>query len=227
MSYTDKATVQKYAGLTIDSSLDSFILSLIAGVENYIDRYCGGRYFNKRWFEDDDVDATFYYNGNEQTRIAIDDLRTLTSLTVDGTVLAVDVDFFLYPANAVAEGVPYEWIELSQPETRLNVNSRVDQTSPYIFEKGQKNVVVVGKFGYSATVPDEIITVANQLVLGYIKENIGDNDLKEVTAESLGEYSASYAKIKDVANRLGVNNVLNQLVKQGITVERDPNIKVS
>ena len=227
MSYIDEAQIEKYLGLNIDSGLESFIATLISGVETYIEKYCGGQHFVKRWFEDSDSEKTFRYDGNDDTKIAIDDLRELTSLTVDDVALTEDEDFHLYPLNASALGMPYEWIELIQPETRLlNVNSRLSSSPPYIFDKGQKTIVVVGKFGFSTTVPDDIKLAALKLVGGIIKENVGDSDLREVTQESLGDYSASYAKIKDVANRLGVNNILDGYVKDGILI-KDGIVKIS
>lgn len=227
MSYINEDEIEKYLGLNIDSGLSSFLATLISGVETYIEKYCGGKHFAKRWFEDDDEDKTLRYDGNDDTKIAIDDLRELTSLTVDDEALTEDEDFHLYPLNASEFDMPYEWIELIQPETRLlNVNSRLSSAPPYIFDKGQRTIVIVGKFGFSATVPDDIKLVALKLVGGVIKENVGDTDLKEVTQESIAEYSASYAKIKEVANRLGVNDILNGYVKKGISIT-DGNIKVS
>ena len=227
MSYIDKAKIEKYMGLTIDSGLDAFIASLISGAEKYIDKYCGGRHFAKRWFEDADDDRTFRYDGNDNTKIAIDDLRELTSLTVDDIELTEDKDFHLYPLNADEYDMPFEWIELIQPETRLlNVNSRLSSAPPYIFDKGQRTIVIVGKFGFSTSVPEDIELAALKIVGGIIKENVGDADLREVTQESLGDYSASYAKIKDTANRLGVDEFLRGYVKDGIPMI-ESNIKIS
>ena len=220
MSYIDKAQIEKYMGLTIDSGLDGFMTTLISAVENYIERSCGGRHFAKRWFEDNDSEKTFRYDGNDNTKILIDDLRELISLTVDDEALTEDEDFHLYPLNASEFDMPYEWIELIQPETRLlNVNSRLSSSPPYIFDKGQKTIVIVGKFGFSTTVPDDIKLAALKIISGIIKENVGDSDLREVTQESLGDYSASYAKIKDMANRLGINDILIGYVKKGIPVK--------
>ena len=126
--------------------------------------------------------------------------------------LTEDEDFLLYPLNEL----PTEWIELIQPETRLNSNSRVAATSTYIFDKGQANVTVIGKFGYSATPPDDIKLAAMKLVGGVIKENVGDIDVKEISAENLGEYGVNYVKIKEMADRLGVNDILNNYVRKPI-----------
>ena len=206
MPYITEVEVEKYLAININPALASFITTLIGAVTNYIEKY------TDRVFEapSPDDDETKYYDGNDTTKLQIDDLRTLTSLTVDDVALTEDTDFLLYPLNED----PKEWIELIQPETRINTNSRLDSTSPYVFDKGQATISIVGKFGYSATPPDDIKLVAMKLVGGIIKENVGDTDTKELTQETIGDYSASYAKIKEMAFSLGVNTILNQYIRE-------------
>ena len=217
MAYISKTDVQNYSGITISTTLNSFITGLISTAEDYIERYCGNikeTGIMKRFFEDDDTEKTFYYDGNNATKISIDDLREITSLTVNfgtggATSLTEDDDYILYPINADNYSEPFTQIQLIQPSTRLNLNSRLVSSAPYIFDEGQKVVAVVGKFGFSTSPPEPIKTAAMKLVLAMIKENIGDTDLKEITQESLGDYSASYAKVKEIAERLGVNTLLD------------------
>lgn len=209
MAYITKAQVEQYMGVTISSTINDYITTLIAFATKYIESYTG------RKFEapSPDTAITRYYDGNDCTRLSIDDLRELTSLTVDGVALTVNEDFYLYPLNAQSEAAdlkPYEWIELIQPETRLNVNSRVQASSPYVFECGQRRVVLVGKFGYSATAPADVQVAALKLVAGVIKENIGDADVKEISSESVGEYSVTFEKVSQVAGSVKANELLNQ-----------------
>lgn len=210
MAYASKTEVQNYLGVSISDTLSTYISTLISAVTDYIERYCGGGVIEKREFEASNDDRTFYYDGNDATKLEIDDLRDITSLTVNfntgsETALTEDDDYYLYPLN---EDVKTR-IELVQPFTRLNLNSRLQSSSPYVFDEGQKGVKVVGKFGYSTTPPDAIKLACLKLVGAIIKENIGDTDLKEITSESLGDYTANYVKIKDIAERLKVNDVLN------------------
>lgn len=71
-------------------------------------------------------------------------LVSLTSVTtgVDnvsaGTVRTLGTDFYLYPANAVAENTPYTRIEFVLP-----------------VYGSQQSVQVLGKWGFSATLPDD------------------------------------------------------------------------
>lgn len=218
-AYVTQAEIEKYMGLTIASNLSSFITTLISAVEDYIENYCGGGIVAKRWFNDSDTPSDRYYDGKGLTKIRIDDIRDCTALVVDNVALTEDTDFYMYPLNAVADGKPYEWIELIQPETRLTTytNSRMDITSPYTFLNRQKNLKVTGKWGYSTTPPDAIKLAALKLIGGVIKENVGDDDVKELTQQSLGEYSVSFTKLKEIAHSLGVEDLLNQYKRKANT----------
>lgn len=210
MAYVTKQEVKNYLGVTWTSGLDTFIDKLIAAATRYVEE------FTDRVFEAPSPDSTVtrFYNGNGETKIFIDDLRELTSLTVDGVELTVDDDFLLYPLNAEEDGEPYRWIELIQPETRLlNANPRMQQNAPYIFDVGQKTVEVEGKWGYSVTPPEDVQVAVMKLVGGIIKENIGDTDLREVTQETLGEYSTTYGSIKNTAHALGIDALLSNYLK--------------
>lgn len=214
MPYISKSEVEQYLGISIDSTLQTFLDTLIAMAQEYIEIYCGGGEIEKRIFDAADVDSTRYYDGKGLTRLKIDDLRSITSLEVDGVDLTKDDDYYLYPLNAVADGKPYEWIELIQPETRIsgNTNSRIEVTSPYIFENKQKNVTAVGKFGYSTAVPKIVKVAALRLVCAVIRENIGDSDIKKITSESIGDYSVGYQDVKDAALSAKVGEMLDLFI---------------
>lgn len=226
MSYISKSEIEQYLGLQIDATFQTFIDTLIAMAQEYIEEYCGGGIIPKRIFDAADTNSTRYYDGNGMTKLKIDDLRSITSLSVDGVALVENTDYYLYPLNATTDGKPYEWVELIQPETRLNTNSRIAVTSPYVFERGQRNIVITGKFGYSITVPKSVKLAALRLVGTVIMENIGDNDLRVVASESLGDYNVSYQDMKTVASQSKVNEILDPLVrksnnaKSGVIVAR-------
>lgn len=204
MAYITKTEIEQYMGVQIDASLQTFINTLISAVTRYIEKKTGSVFEAP----DPDNDVTRYYNGNGRTKINIDHLREFTSLVVDGITLVEDQDFIFYPINAVAEEKPFDSIELIQPETRISRSSRIDVSSPYVFEKAQKNVVLTGKFGYSDTAPEDIKVACLKMVASLIKENIGDSQLKELSSETLGDYSVSYVKVADFADRLGINDIL-------------------
>jgi hypothetical protein len=210
MSYVTKSEIKQYGGINWDAGVDTFVDTLIASAEDYVERFCGNKVFSKRSFEapSPDDDVTKYFNGSGEQKLYIGDLREITSLTVDGVALTKDEDYYLYPLNAEADGEPFEWIELIQPETSFSNTNPRRTGIPYIFEDLQRSVTVVGKWGYSETPPEDVKVAVMKIVLGFIKENIGDNDLREVTSETIGEYSVSYAKIKDTADRTGVDHLL-------------------
>ena len=211
MAYATKTEIKNYLGITWDAGLDSFIDTLIASATKFIEEHCGESRFGKRIFEKPSPDSAVvkYFDGNDEQRLYIGDVRSISSLVVDGVTLVENTDYYTYPLNAVAEGKPIIAIELVQPETSLgNANPRSGSTIPYIFEALQRSVVITGKWGHSATVPSDISLATMKLVGGIIKENIGDSDLKEVTQESLGEYATTYAKVKDIAHSVGIPSIL-------------------
>jgi len=212
MSYITQQQVKNYLGITWDAGLDTFIDTLIASATRFVEEFCGDDRFGRRVFEapSPDTAVTKYFNGNGEQRLYIGDFRSLTSVTVDGVALVENTDYFAYPLNAAAEGKPYTAIELVQPETNFsNANPRSGNSIPYIFEELQRSVVILGKWGFSATAPADITMAMMKLVGGVIKENIGDSDLREVTVETLGEYSTSFAKIKDIAHAVDIAAILS------------------
>jgi hypothetical protein len=199
MQIITKADVQNYMGILIDSSLDGFVDTLIGSAQSFIEEY------TDREFSVDDVDTTNYYDGNGLTTLNIDDLRTPTSVVVDGVALTLNDDYFLLPYKDTVK----TQIRLSQPATRLNSNSRISSSSPYIFEEGQRNIVITGKFGYSVTAPDPIKTAGLAIVSAYLKQNISDKDVKEINSESLGDYSVTYSKVSEVADKPSITSILD------------------
>lgn len=215
MAYTDNAKLKKYMGLNWDATLDSFVTSVIAGVQKYIERYCGDDKIGVRKFEapNPDEDQIRKFDGNGDARLYFGDVQEITSLTVDEVSLTEDEDYFLYPANKEADE-PYTYAEMAQPVTRLQANSRSIGDEYYAFEVGQKNIVVTGKFYYSATVPADIELATLKLASAIIKENVSDKDVKELKSESLGDYSVSYQDVDKIAGSLKVTDLLAGYVRK-------------
>ena len=209
MSYVTKDEVKKYLGVNFTSGLDTFVDKVISATEKYVERYCGEDKFGKRVFvaPDPDVASTRYFNGNGDTRLYVGDLQEITSLVVDGVELVEDEDYMLYPLNP-NDGEAYQWIELVQPVTRINTNSRLG-SAPYIFEVGQANVEVEGKWYFTETPPDDVQLAVLKLVGGVIKENISDADVHEKKSESIGDYSVSYQDVSKIAHALKINDLLD------------------
>lgn len=203
--YISKTNIEKYLLISIDVTGEPFVESVIQACQTYIENLCGDEAFGKRVFEApaSDVDVTKYFNGNGSKRINIGDLREVTSVTVDGVALVQNTDYYLYPLNAGSEGRPYTAIELVQPETNYaNANPRSGGV-PYIFEELQRNVVVVGKWGYSEEAPADIQLALTKLASGVIRENLTDPSTKTISSETLGEYSVTYSKMSEILNQVG------------------------
>jgi len=198
--YTDRPTINKYTGQNLDASYDNFLNVAIKAVQDYIDSACSssGGY---RTFEKSDVE-TRKFDGNEGMDLEIDDLYSLTSLKVDGIALIENEDFFLYPAN----DTPKTKIQLCQDYQASGLNNSrmsVAGKSRYIFNRGQQNVEVTGKFYYDDEVPETIKLVATRLVAGLIT---GNSDVKK--SESFDDYSVSYSDVEKLSNQLGINDLL-------------------
>jgi len=215
MAYITKDELKDFTGVNFTSALDTFADLVISQVTSYIEQLCGDSVFGKRIFEAPTPDnaETRYFNGNGQTQLFVGDLKNFTSLTVDNQLLVENDDFYLYPLNAVNQSTPYYWIELIQPETKINANSRIVKSSPYVFEIGQRNVVIEGKWRYSDDVPADIKLVALKLASAVLKENIGDEDIRETKSTSIGDYRVDFVDIKSLAHHLSVDDILKNYTR--------------
>lgn len=207
--YTTKNDIKKYLGIGWETGIDDFVDSTIATAQDYVERYCGGERFEKRWFNDDDQVKTRKYSGNDGEIVLIDDLRDLSSIKVDNIEYKEDTDIILFPLN---DDVKTQIQMNRNTYSSLSLNSRIRGgfKSLSIFPKGQGNIEITGKFGYSTEVPEAIKMATTRIAASIIQENIGDSDLRMVKTESLGEYSVGYESAKNAANKIGAFDSLNQ-----------------
>lgn len=98
------------------------------------------------------ADSTRYFEGDGGIDVLIGELAAApTSVKIaeagDITDLTplVATDYFLTPYNALAEGIPYNFIELDL------INGDY-----YSWPRYPKSIQVIGKFGYAATIPDDV-----------------------------------------------------------------------
>jgi len=204
-SYTDKTTVEKYLDVTLDANQTSFVVNAIAGVEDFINKYCG------RKFDVAGTTATKkLYDGNGLESIVVDDFTEITSLSIDEIDVDTD-DLFLYPANEDTKFL----IELKNtlPRSSRNLGGQY-----FIFDVGQQNVEVEAKFGWKA-IPEGIKLVATRLAGALLKEASGGTS-KETTSESFLDYKVTYQSIKEIANAIGVVEILDQYIKPNAEGQR-------
>ena len=136
---------------------DNDITRALTAASRAIDNLCG-----RRFYADTDANQVRYFTPASGSYVQIDDLITLTSVTVapygrtyDDTWV-VDTDFMLEPLNAAADGRPYEAI-------RWRSTSRY-YGWPYRYPRSVK---VTGKFGWNTTPPEikeATIMLASQLL---------------------------------------------------------------
>lgn len=211
MAYITTTDIANHLGITLTAGQTTLSTVLIESAEDYIETLCGGGVIPKRVFDSADTDSTRYYDGDDSAILTIDDLRAVTSVSLDDTALVKDEDYYLLPYNATTDGEPFTQIALIQPETRINGNSRLTSSVYYLWEKGQRNVSITGKFGYSTSVPNTVKLAVLRIVAQFLKDSIGGT-AKEISSESLGEYSVTHAKVKEVADRLGVADMLSKYI---------------
>lgn len=215
MAYVTKDEVKKYLGVSWNSALDSFVDKVIAACQLYIEKYCGDDRFGKRLFEapDPDEPTVRRFDGTGDKRLYVGDLFDIEGVTISGYDYELDSDVYAYPMNNEDEA--FQYLELSQPETRLNSNSRVGSLDPYVFERGQGTVEIEGYWYFTETPPADITLAMMKLVGAVIKENISDGDVREKKSEELGDYRVSYQDVDKIAHSLNVTDILDQYKRKG------------
>jgi len=130
------------------ATYDALIALLAARASRAIDRYTKrepGAYAVA-------ADSTRYFTSEGDTSLYIGELAaapTTVSIAEAGDITdltaLVATDYILEPYNALAEGIPYNFIKLDV----LN--------GDWAYWPGfQKSIVIVGKFGYAAAAPDDV-----------------------------------------------------------------------
>lgn len=176
--YTNKASIEKYGTITIDSSFDSELNEIIEGVERTIDQITG------RNFKADAAATPRLFDGNDEAFLLIDDAIEITLVeigldTYGGSFMTIPnsgpTRYFTDPANHTAMGVPV---------TKLTLNAE-------LFTHGKQNQRITAKWGYSAAVPADIKRVATVFAFGVMnaENNIGGGTIK---TERIGNYNVTY-----------------------------------
>ena len=213
VNYTTQSEVENHLGLNSGDLDNKFVDTFADAIKDFIHKYCGktdgkGNPIFLRRFDGDDLsEDTHKYDGNSSKALKIDDYQkgSITSLIIDGDTID-SADFLEYPANK-DYGTRIELDQNTEPNvtTGLGVNNQ----DYYTFVEGQQVVEVTAKFWYSDTPPKPIKAAATMLVSALIKDKL-DGDVKAVQKESLGDYSVTYRKLADVADRIGARSFLDQ-----------------
>jgi hypothetical protein len=193
MSYITKQEMLNFLQIETNSYIDSGFTLWLSAIEKFIEKFTG------REFEKVESD-TRYYDGNGKRTLFLDDdlisITTLQILEIDGTVLETleeghDKDFILYPYNTTPKY-----------EIRLATSASVGA-----FYSGDKRIKIIGTFGNSSSVPDDIKLACLTLIGAIVKKGKDGGDIKSV---SLGDYSVSFmdSSMESIANETGAMNIL-------------------
>jgi hypothetical protein len=153
--------------IDIEASFESKVQQFINAVTAYIERYTG------RKFSVDSSASTRTYDGDGTNEIYIDDAFEITKVEVSygfGSDFTEITDYYTYPSN-------------TKPITKIIL--------PYnYFWQGNQNVKVTAKWGYGASVPEDLSFAATVMVAGII--NSSNQHEGEVQSETIGRYSVTY-----------------------------------
>lgn len=137
-AYCSLADIKAALKIT-DGSQDTNLEDIGTGACRALDKWLGTRFYA--------ATETRLYTPGDNGRLWLDmDLLTVTSLKTDEdgdrtyeVTWSSSLDYYLGPANATSDGLPYMWVE------RDEVNGR------YWFPCRQRSVQLVGSWGYCAT----------------------------------------------------------------------------
>lgn len=163
--YTNKGQIENYLLTTINAIFHDQLDDWIAMMETHINRITG------RNFIADTVVSEKTYDGNGESELLIDDAVEITSIKIDGVALDSD-EYYIYPAN-------------DKPKNILR------RSSGGIWAKDDQNITVTAKWGYSETVPHDIVFATTVLVAGIINYSSKDSQ-GQIQTKTVGRYSVTY-----------------------------------
>jgi hypothetical protein len=189
MAYLTQGDLQNYILQDIDASFSTWITSVIAQVEAYIDNYCGTDFANA-------AAGTRYFDGSGNDVLVVGDFSAITEVKIldtdgaDMATLAKDTDYFEYPYN-----------ETIKNSLHIAIGGQYA-----LWPDWQRAVKVTGVFGY-VTIPDPVKLAAIQLAAKIINEGLRGG---QVSGETLGSYRIDYRQTDEKIESLGIKEILNQ-----------------
>ena len=172
--YTTLADVKTFLRATSTDSADDAVIERM--VEN-VSRFIDGETHRRFWVNSNDETRT--YTAKEDDYVRTDDIVSITSVKTDEDydrvyeITWAATDYDTLPDNSTALGVPI---------TRLQ---RVPFGN-YYFPTHAKGIQIVGKFGYSSTVPADIKMTTEEIVVSVYKKRFGENTTGTATVTGAG-----------------------------------------
>lgn len=177
--YTTIENIENYLLITIDASFQTQVgTTWLETVENIIDKTTGRNFIA----DSSNSEKTYEINKIREVSIAgtipsvrdliTDEFVSFHQLTLDTNIIASS-KLLIYPMNTT-------------PKNRI----RTTDAGGVVFTKGEQNIVVSAKWGYSVAVPSDIQWVATVLLAGIITESWTSEG--EVSSVTLGRYTLTY-----------------------------------
>lgn len=192
MAYTNEGDIEKYLGVDI-SGLSAFITTVIAGVTKWIDNYTGKSF-------EADAEETRYFDGDGSREIIID---SFTGTPSEVKILEVDGDV----RNTLDEGHGNDYLAYPLNETEKQRLVLTSNASVGNFPNRIRSVQVKAYFRVATSVPEDITLAATMLAAKIIEKSLKGGPIK---SQKVGDLSFTYNNIDEVAEPLGIYNILDQ-----------------
>jgi len=200
--YTDQTAIENYLLIDIDTSFDTQVTEWIEQITKYIELYTGRvfiadteattKIYQIVLNETDDIGK---YTGSV-VDLQIDDAVDVTALVIDDDTIDTD-DYLLYPANA-------------ECKTRI----KLTDASGLVFTKGEQNIDVTAKWGYSVSCPSDIAFACLVLTAGVVSSSMSsEGDVKSV---AMGAYNLTFKDSKAVDDYQRAIRILDSYKRIGI-----------
>lgn len=180
--YTNAASIRQLvsdSGFSTDTSYDSLLGVLITAASRAIDRFVGGwdDYFVQSGSE------TRYFDGTGENTIYIDPMVELTSVAVSESGYVGATDYTAWTLNTDYMVWPYNYAAMNKPIRELRIIWHGNKNKFYNYPKSVK---VTGRFGRSASVPDDVsLACAMQVNRWFMRAKSGFQDAS--AAASVGQ----------------------------------------
>jgi hypothetical protein len=178
-----------------DTTYDTAIGGMITAASRLIDKEVGRE---ANWFSTTD-EETRYFDGSGEVTQEIDEIHTLTSVSVSESGLIGSSNYTAWTLDTDYYVSPYNYDLIGKPIDRLIADWN---GTKYKFPKYRKAVQVVGQFGYSATPPEDVKMACKIQTMRW------------------------FGRAKQMYQDAGGSSVTGQLVYSRITKDLDPDVKI-
>jgi len=191
--YTDIITLENYLGYTIDAGFQDQVKSWIKSISGYINIITG------RVFIADTEASARYYGGKSKRTLRIDECVEVEIVEIGrdyyGDTLTEVDDYILLPENYEQKGIPIDKIYLKKN----------------YFYPGINNHKITAKWGYSATVPEDLKLATTIIVAGILKKQVSTG--KDIVSEKIGDYQVAYDKAKGLTDFENARSIIESYTK--------------